>query len=740
MSTVAATRVASAPVQPSSLSAGGRLLQRKCACGAPKTPLGKTCEDCRPHGLQRKLSMGASNDPLEAEADRIADQVLAMPTRPGVSSAPAQVQRVAEQPAGQSGAVPASVEQVLAGPGRPLEPSLRQDMEQRFGHDFSQVRVHVDERAAKSAEAIGASAYTLGQQVVFGRGRFNPSSGAGRRLIAHELTHTLQQRGASGTGPTKAPAADHPASRTPDPRSALTFTPSGLQVTRQRSDDISDDINLIKARILVVTLLRLFGRTPATPRSQTELNAEARVLAEEQWKRKQFWEAVPNGPEFVVDAFLRNEKIRNKMQELNINWDPDEREFHRNKIVDVMEHDVMFNTAAKRIYDSALWDLDVNRPEEKSTFDRVVGAICEHTNPCHDNMEQFRRDRAGGMSVEEARGRGLWRLVAAFWPSKGPQGPIQTGSGPVAPPGGTRFSPFEAGNLRPVPATNGPTPALRSAQPPRPALPTPIPIPKPTAKPPPARAPEVTPGPDSVAPPKAAGPKPPATAAVRPPRTTPRASPRPAPATESTPVPFPGAPQTGPRLDEPDQRRRGCGSPDLPLTQVSFFPGPLGQGGKVTASPLTRCPGNTVGSAPLDSIYKAQFECIDKDPEERGKWVRGHILHGKTGRSPNNLHGPGDTEKNLIIIDKSLNGSMNSWIEQVVLKLVYGPYPHVIWYSAWVDSYHPGLPYFADSISVAYGPYDTKSKTELPAWKTQQFLMKDTRTPPHCPAGMQPRR
>lgn len=68
-------------------------------------------------------------------------------------------------------------------------------MEQRFGHDFSRVRVHADAQAARSADEVQAQAYTVGQHIVFGAGHFDPTSASGRRLLAHELSHTLQQLG-----------------------------------------------------------------------------------------------------------------------------------------------------------------------------------------------------------------------------------------------------------------------------------------------------------------------------------------------------------------------------------------------------------------------------------------------------------------------------------------------------------------------------------------------------------------
>ena len=88
-------------------------------------------------GLQTKLTVNEPGDIYEQEADRVADQVMAAPTHANISSAPLQIQRFSESSHGQGDAAPASVAQTLASPGRPLEPALRQDMEQRFGHDFS---------------------------------------------------------------------------------------------------------------------------------------------------------------------------------------------------------------------------------------------------------------------------------------------------------------------------------------------------------------------------------------------------------------------------------------------------------------------------------------------------------------------------------------------------------------------------------------------------------------------------
>ena len=183
-----------APSVPFSSNRGG-ILQRKCACAGSASMSGE-CEACSKKqrlSLQTKLKVTEPGDIYEQEADRIADQVLATPAHPAISGAPPRIQRFSGQSNGQIDTAPASVNQVLASPGRPLEPALRRDMEQRFGHDFSRVRVHSGGVAEQSARDVDAHAFTVGQDIVFGAGQFAPGMHKGRRLIAHELTHVVQQ-------------------------------------------------------------------------------------------------------------------------------------------------------------------------------------------------------------------------------------------------------------------------------------------------------------------------------------------------------------------------------------------------------------------------------------------------------------------------------------------------------------------------------------------------------------------
>src|SRR6478672_2647639 len=110
--------------------------------------------------IQAKLKVNEPGDIYEEEADRIASQVLATPTHFPVRGTASRIQRVAGQPAGETTSAPASVERVLASPGQPFEAPLRQEMEQRFGHDFSRVRVHSGTAAEQSAQDVNAHAYT----------------------------------------------------------------------------------------------------------------------------------------------------------------------------------------------------------------------------------------------------------------------------------------------------------------------------------------------------------------------------------------------------------------------------------------------------------------------------------------------------------------------------------------------------------------------------------------------------
>jgi len=136
------------------------MLQRKCEC----SPGGTECAECKKEheetGLRRSAAPGS----------------------------------------GRAMRVPSIVHEVLRSPGRPLDAATRSYMEPRFGHDFSDVRIHTDAKAAASADAVNAHAYTVGRNIVFANGRYSTGGGS-PQLLAHELAHVVQQGNPATTAP-----------------------------------------------------------------------------------------------------------------------------------------------------------------------------------------------------------------------------------------------------------------------------------------------------------------------------------------------------------------------------------------------------------------------------------------------------------------------------------------------------------------------------------------------------------
>jgi Domain of unknown function (DUF4157) len=194
--------------------------------------------------VQPKLLVGDLNDPLEHEADHIADQGMQRP-EPSllVSSAPPAISRKCEtcrteedvdiqmRPASYTDQgvreAPPLVLQVLGASAQPLDTNTRTFFEPRFHSDFSAVRVHDDAPAHKVARTMSAQAFTVGYDIVFGAGHYMPDTEPGRRLLAHELTHVLQQ------SHSETPQADGPNRRTDISQLALTAGP-GAQIRRQQ--------------------------------------------------------------------------------------------------------------------------------------------------------------------------------------------------------------------------------------------------------------------------------------------------------------------------------------------------------------------------------------------------------------------------------------------------------------------------------------------------------------------------
>ena len=148
--------------------------------------------------IQAKLKVNEPGDKYEREADRVAEQVMLMPDSTlNTKTAKSPTNRLIQgKVTGDNTGIreaPPIVHEVLSSPGQPFNAPARAFFEPRFGHDFSRVRVHSDSKAAESAEAINAQAYTIGKDIVFGRGQYEPVNIAEIGLVAHELTHVVQQ-------------------------------------------------------------------------------------------------------------------------------------------------------------------------------------------------------------------------------------------------------------------------------------------------------------------------------------------------------------------------------------------------------------------------------------------------------------------------------------------------------------------------------------------------------------------
>ena len=199
----------------------------------------------RSANIQTKLRVSQPDDPLEREADEMADAVMRMADGGSIAAAQSRetddaqlIQRQAEeeeeeeeeeliQPKGldsyQNVAMPNILGDLAVLQGSPLADSERAFFEPRFGVDFSQVRIHRDARAAHLARSVSARAFTHGRDVVFGEGEYAPETHTGRQLLAHELAHVAQGGGGD----------NHTLLRRPDPTPAGQFVLASSEVGRR---------------------------------------------------------------------------------------------------------------------------------------------------------------------------------------------------------------------------------------------------------------------------------------------------------------------------------------------------------------------------------------------------------------------------------------------------------------------------------------------------------------------------
>lgn len=170
---------------------GNRAVGRILAGRAPQAPASRTQNN---QHLQAKLTVGAADDQYEQEADFVARQVLSQSAVPTAS--PSIQRRVDSGTATVPSAIEGDIQRVRGG-GQMLPDALRARMETAFSADFSGVRLHTDAQAHALNQSLSARAFTTGQDIFFRGGEYNPGSQTGQELLAHELTHVIQQMPAS---------------------------------------------------------------------------------------------------------------------------------------------------------------------------------------------------------------------------------------------------------------------------------------------------------------------------------------------------------------------------------------------------------------------------------------------------------------------------------------------------------------------------------------------------------------
>jgi Domain of unknown function (DUF4157) len=230
----------------SNLAARAPVIQRSCAaCGAGKSGDDKcpACDDPRALGaVQAKLAIGAPEDPLEKEADEVADKVMRMPIgcgAPAIARADGLEGALRRKPAGPTATASAMFAAALRrrSGGAPLSTETRGFFEPRFARDFGHVRLHDGASSGALAREINARAFTHRSDIYFAPGQYDPTSAGGRRLLAHELTHVLQQRADIATVQRK-PLPNDPLKYDRRPRTVTApANPITLAEAKQQIDD-----------------------------------------------------------------------------------------------------------------------------------------------------------------------------------------------------------------------------------------------------------------------------------------------------------------------------------------------------------------------------------------------------------------------------------------------------------------------------------------------------------------------
>jgi hypothetical protein len=254
----------------------------------PRLPLGNQAiqQLFRLGAVRAKLTIGSPDDPLEREADHVADRVMQSAKVPSIQRKCEACAAGAPCPKCEEGerlgrkaisshapqVTPAIHSQIasLRGSGRPLPPSARAFFEPRFRKDFADVRVHTDAPSAESARAINARAFTLEQDIVFDEGAYAPGTVEGQRLLAHELTHVAQQRERSSPSLQRQP--------TPEPIELPPEHPMRLERLEALAEELRADK---KTRAGVQEELKALQITPNDRDEASRIDEQRKVVKED---------------------------------------------------------------------------------------------------------------------------------------------------------------------------------------------------------------------------------------------------------------------------------------------------------------------------------------------------------------------------------------------------------------------------------------------------------------------------
>lgn len=239
--------------------------------------------------VQRNPAISSPGDSHEREADEMANKVMRMADAASSGAATAaQLQGIACQKKEET-LVPtqraaAATTEVADGRGtavrasqqggNPLAEATRAFFEPRFGHDFSQVRIHADGQAADAARALNARAYTLGSNIVFGSGQYAPTTDEGKRLLAHELTHVVQQSGSTraklGLSPVASPTIQRELVATGDTAGFASLVNSIITTQLQLNVDSTGRVSLVGTNV----------QGPPTQEAQALTDALRRIISD----------------------------------------------------------------------------------------------------------------------------------------------------------------------------------------------------------------------------------------------------------------------------------------------------------------------------------------------------------------------------------------------------------------------------------------------------------------------------